>query len=287
MAEQKEGPGAGGNQSEAEDQNTNSQGGEPIMIQTTTTPLYDAAAVIEALAMIDAVPDDQYFHFEPGDELYQEVPAVIMKALAWMDGEPVGWDQGTWVHRVLPLDVEGRKVEVIEEAWVDALRAVPRRVKETWRVTANAAIRVGDLLVVSLGLVFPDREVLVDGEPMVELVTFAEMQRRKQAVKVAWLDAHPEIMANKPAWAKRVSVDAIDKEDDDGEVEIWFEREVGPVQLSKYANYRNGTLAWADGSDAPSVSIDRDKCENITLDGMREIAAALMAAIPVVEAAMA
>ncbi|WP_141873014.1 hypothetical protein [Microbacterium saperdae] len=284
---EEEGPEAAATAVEAENTPTPSQEHMMNKNQDTVVPQFSSTAVIQALAVIDALPHDKYFHFEPGDELYQEIPAVVVKPLAWMGSDPVGWDQDTWVHRVLPLDLEGRKVDVLGAEWDDALSAAPPGLVATWRVTANAAIRIGDLLVISLGQFFPHREVEVDGAPMVELVTFAETLRRKQEAKTAWLDAHPTIAAHKPGWAERVIVEAIDERNPEADVEIWFERDFGPVHLTKCATYNGGTLTWADGSDAPSIHIDRDKREDMTLDGMRELAFALPEAISVVEAASA
>lgn len=279
MTTQKKGPSAVGAAAEAEivscpipEENTN-------MDKTTSAPEYSATDVAEALAMIDA-GDVPCVDIDEDDDLYQDVPAVVLKPLSWL-GASV--EESGWIHRVVPIDATGRKAP--SDEWPDFSGAdVSPQVRRYWQHTPNSAIRVGDQLAVSHGMVLPVAEKVIDGERMVELVTHEELQRRQRAEKDGWLAAHPEIASMSLGWGAKVSVDTLNGVDG---VDLWWEREFGrAVRMSRHASYRAGVLTYDDDSTTPDVIVDRDFVEDLSLDDMRELASALMAAIPVMEAAI-
>lgn len=248
--------------------------------QTTTAPLFSATDVAEALALIDS-GDVPCIDLTPDDSLWQDVPEILVKPLAWMDGEPVGWDQGAWVHRVLPLDAEGRKVALPSSLeWGIETAALPPRVKAYWLRTPNSAVRVGELLVISLGHVFPNAEIDVDGERMVELISPTELHRRQRQDNEAWLAEHPDVVAARRDWMQSIVVENLEGLEG---VEIHCERDLGPVNLAKYATYADGRLRWDDGDDAPYVSLATKYREGLSVQDMRDLVDALMKAIPLVE----
>lgn len=112
----------------------------------------------------------------------------------------------------------------------------------------------------------------------------AEWKAQLARASAAWRQEHPEILAARPGWAETVTVEVLDGE---GPVDLWFEREFGAVRLAKHAVWSAGELAWDEGSNLPEVSIDPSHVEDLTVTQMRELASALMAAIPIVEAASA
>lgn len=110
----------------------------------------------------------------------------------------------------------------------------------------------------------------------------AEWQVQLAAASEAWRQEHPEVVSAKPDWADTLTIEVLDGDDP---VDVWAEREIGVVSLSRHGEWRDGVLTWDGGTDAPSVYLLRDNTEDLTVGRMREIASSLMAAIPVVEAA--
>lgn len=114
------------------------------------------------------------------------------------------------------------------------------------------------------------------------LQTLAEIRERNLAARATWLAGRPEVAALKPDWAVTLEVDDLDGVEG---VDLWAERDFGPMRLVAHASYRDGQVTWDDGTTAPNVVIERAYVEELTVEQMRELASALMAAIPVVEAA--
>ncbi|MEV7631991.1 hypothetical protein AB0N64_06245 [Microbacterium sp. NPDC089318] len=245
--------------------------------QSTNEQIATATDVAELFADIDATAEGYYPIIAPDDPLYQEISGVDYKPLSWLDwlADPTIGFCGSWTSRSLAVDAEGRRADFPP---ADALAAVPADLYRAWRQTPNAAIRVGALLLISLGEWLPMRKVEVDGETVVEIVTLDEIRRRQQAEKDAWLDDHPEVRSAVP-WADSMGVDVIG---DDGEVEVWFEKAFGPVRFAQYAVHKDGRLRFGDGSSAPNVVID--KHEDLTVGDMRSLIAGLTAAVEALEA---
>ncbi|WP_292786023.1 MULTISPECIES: hypothetical protein [unclassified Microbacterium] len=114
--------------------------------------------------------------------------------------------------------------------------------------------------------------------------TIAEIRERNIAARSAWLAEHPEVAALKPDWAETLDVDDLDGVDG---VDLWAERDFGPVRLIAHASYLDGRVTWDGEVTTPNVVVERDYVEELTVTQMRELASALMAAIPLVEAATA
>lgn len=220
---------------------------------------------------------------EPSDALWQDVPDVVLKPIEWMDGAPVG-EGGEWCHRTLVLDAEGNKGGPTPMEWSIEVAALPQGVLSYWAQTPNSAVRVGEFLAISLGRFFPAEEVEVDGERMVKLISPLEVARLRKALQDDWLDEHPQVRASKPAWADTIGADYY-QGGDPAEVDVWFERLIGSVRMSKHAEFKGGVLTWDDDSTDPYVTLE--KWEDLDAAEMRDLVSALLAAIPVIEAASA
>ncbi|MFK0401041.1 hypothetical protein ACIQTT_01795 [Microbacterium sp. NPDC090225] len=247
---------------------------------TETTPTYPSAAVAAALHLIDSgsVP---CIDLEEGDVLWQAIPAAVIKPAAWL-GER--YELNGLIHTALPLDAEGRKVPLPDgPAWCTEVAALPTNVMQYWKSTPNSAIRIGDLLVISLGYMIPSAPVEVDGERFVEMVTPEEARRRDRVAKEEWLAAHPEVRASKPEWAESM---AIEWEGYPSEISVLYERVIGAVTISLAGVVEDGRLSF--DRDTPDVLVKAgNMCEEIGgLVEMRSLAASLMAAIPVLEEAV-
>lgn len=242
--------------------------------QDTTAPQYTATDVAEALRLIDSGPVP-CIDISADDALWQDIAPVWSQTVAELGGT---FENLEPVHRALPLDRNGRKVNLpADRIWRQQVVKVPAEVLRYWRTTPNSAIRVGELLIISLGMVIPQDPIEVDGEQVVEFITSEEQRRRWAVVKEQWISDHPEIAASKPVWAETFGVDAVD---DDGAADVWFEREMGVVRLSKHAEFRDGALTWDDDSTAPYVTIAT--WEGLNLDDMLDLVDSLMNTIPFV-----
>ncbi len=118
-------------------------------------------------------------------------------------------------------------------------------------------------------------DVLSDSEKL------AEWNARSRAERDAWLAEHPELLTA-TLWHEKVYVEDLDGFEG---VEILFERDFGPVRLIQRATHSNGVLTWDDDTTAPNVIVDDRYREELSVEQIRELASALMAAIPVVEEA--
>lgn len=244
----------------------------PNMSQNTTTSRHSATDVANALALIDS-GDVRCIDISPDDALWQEIEPVWSQTVAQLGGT---FENLEPVHRALPLDGVGRKVNLpADRIWRQQIIKVPAAVLRYWRSTPNSAIRVGELLIISLGMVIPQEPIEVDGEQVVEFITSEEQRRRWAVAKDAWISDHPEVAASKPEWAETFGVDTIY---DDGVADIWFERSMGMVRLSKHVEFRDGSLTWDDGGPAPYVTLE--KWEGLEPDDMLDLVDALMKAIP-------
>ncbi|MDR6868160.1 hypothetical protein J2Y69_002771 [Microbacterium resistens] len=258
---------------------TDSAGMEASMTNDTTTVDYTATDVAAALAEIDA-SEHGCIDLEPSDALYQDVAPSFKKPADWL-GCAVG-DAAGCMHMAHPVDQNGRKVEIpAGDWWQEQIAKHSTATLRYWKRNANAAIRVGELLAISLGMYLVAGERVEDGEPVVELITAAERRRRDRENERAWAAAHPEVMAAMPVWADDVSVGLDGVEG----VELWFERHIGPVSLSRPARHVDGRLIFDDATSTPYVAIDRDNIEELTVDAMRELASSLMTAVGVIEGA--
>ena len=111
----------------------------------------------------------------------------------------------------------------------------------------------------------------------------AEWKARSRTDRDAWLAEHPELLTA-TSWHERVYVEDLDGFEG---VEILFERDFGPVRLIQRATHSDGVLTWDDDTTAPNVIVDDRYREELSVEQIRELASALMAAIPVVEEATA
>lgn len=134
---------------------------------------------------------------------------------------------------------------------------------------------------ISHGEYIPTAATTVEGREAFELMSRAEFERRREQREAAFLAEHPEIHAAVP-WAEEITVDAPNRVE---AYDIWAERDFGKLRLSRRAEFADGVLTWDDDTSAPAVMIDHWK--ELTLEDMRELASALMGAIPVVEEALA
>lgn len=277
-ANNEEGPAV---QSEAfENTSTPSEEQETNETQTTAAPEYSAtdvgAAMQRLFSEIDACPEGHIVTLNPEDPFFQEILPVRVKPAGEMQAPEVGE-----LVSLAPLfDAAGRRVEQPADDWWAAAEAdVPERVRQHWKHTPNAAIRLGEFLAISHGTYIVAAEREVDGVRVFELINLAEQKRRDRAERDEYLNAHPEILAAKPDWATKVSVDAFDEDGAD----VIYDRDFGRVELSRGARFESGRVTFDDNTTAPSVFIYER--EDLTVEGMRELASALLAAIPTVEAA--
>lgn len=166
---------------EGDDQNANSQKGEPIMNQNTATPSRDAIlaeAVETAFARIER-SEHGHIDLDPGDVLYCTIESSILRPVSWLCvplEEHVGQE-----YPVHVLDRHGRVAELPHRY----IRAISDQVRIYWRGTPNSAIRLGDLLLISLGPYEPWDLVQFGGEQMIEALTPDESIRRSAIVEEA------------------------------------------------------------------------------------------------------
>lgn len=237
-------------------------------------------AVRRLFAEIAECPADSYVILTPEDPFFQDAQPVRIKPVAELGGLEVG----EFVHLAPIFDTDGRKLEQPgDEWWKTALADVDFNTWRAWQITPNAVLRLGAVVAVSLGEYRFARTLTVDGVEVAELVTLDEQSRRDRAERDAWLAEHPELLTA-TSWHETVQVDDLHGLDGVG---IWFEHDYGSLRLVKHASHHDGVLTWDDDSNAPEVIIDRDAVEDLSVTQMRELASALMAAIPVVEAATA
>lgn len=111
-----------------------------------------------------------------------------------------------------------------------------------------------------------------------EIADSSAERRHWDSLVQQWLRAHPEVTAAKPEWADTVGVDSFDEEEG---VDVWFERQIGVIRLSKHATLKDGLFTWDDGSEAPYVTLEQ--WEGLDHDDLWDLAEALVVAIPVVE----
>ncbi|MBP3977848.1 hypothetical protein [Microbacterium sp. BLY] len=98
-----------------------------------------------------------------------------------------------------------------------------------------------------------------------------------------WFSEHSDVLASRPPWASAAEVADFDGLEG---VEVYFERQMGPISLTRYATYTDGALTWDDGTKAPYVSIDTRYREGLEPDDMLDLVGALLAAVPMYQAAV-
>lgn len=276
MTTQKKARSAVGAATAGEDLNTRE--GEPIMDQDTTTPEHSATDVAEALRLIDE-GHAHVIDLEPSDALYQDIADAFTKPLDWVEEA----DESKWLHMAYPVDGEGRYVKLPGgDWWVRHIMHLDPGAVRYWQTHPNSAIHVGELLVISLGeYQYVGRTETEDG-PVAEFITFDEARRRRDEAKDAWTETNlAAIIAAQPAQATSWDVwDFAEWSDSQG---VMYEHEIGPVTIAWTADAQDGVVTVKGLEVQVRVG---DKSEMIGgVDEMRELAAALMAAIPVIEEA--
>lgn len=252
---------------------------EKIVNDTHSTPSGLAAAVAEALGMIDA-PGPRVIEFEPGDTLYTD-PRQVLTIPAECVGKP---NEAGWITFAEFYDVDGNDVSLSDEYRAHHLSRIPKAELQGFLRDPNSGVRIGDYLAVSCGEVQIDHEFERKGVRMIELVTFVERERRRVAEREAWIALHSDaIQEGMPVGAS--TFDVWDFRSADEPVGVLFEQEIGPIKLSWSAEVTNGAVTRVDPAPAVLVEVGRSNDEIGGVAEMRTLAAALMAAIPVVESA--
>ncbi|WP_372968541.1 hypothetical protein [Microbacterium sp.] len=264
-------------------ENTPTPDQEKEMNDTSMTETTDNCEAVKRLfAEIAECPEGHFVILTLEDPFFQDPQPVRVKRAAELDGLEVG----EFVHLAPIFDADGRKLdEPGDEWWKAALADVDFDTWRSWRITPNAALRLGDVVAVSLGEYQFERTLLVDGVEVAELITLDEIRRRSDAQKDAWIAEHAEaIEAARPAEA--TSVDVWDFNPRSNGQGILYVREFGPVSLSWSADVVDGVVSFRAGVDV-MVHVGTTSEVVPGVDEMRELASALMAAIPTVEAATA
>lgn len=279
MTEQKKGPGAVGAAAGAENIPTTAE--EKEMNNTSMTDATDNREAVQRLfAEIAACPEGHVVILEPGDPFYEPEQPVRLKPVAEFGGRV---QVGEFVDLAPVFDENGVRVEEPgADWWAGAFAEIGISDWHRWMRTPNAVLRVGDRLLVAAGSYRVAGTRVVDGVEVAEMITLAEQNRRTREAEAAWIAAHPDVSAA-TGWHDSVDVVDFAEGSDDG-VELMFEKDLGPVRIVQAAYHRDGALRW---SDEPTVVVDSGYREDLTVDGMRELASALMAAIPLVEEATA
>lgn len=280
MAEEKNAPEAeAGKQNRVEGQSTTIPEEENEMSHQDTTALEHAAThVATVLAEIDA-SEHGYIDIEPADPLYREIAPSFRKPVESLDG-PLEDFRG-WTHMVYPIDADGRKVELPGGIWWREKIAEHRPdVVRYWKRNANTAIRVGGLLVISLGEYTPVGGIDENGE--VEFVMLDELRRRADVAKDAWEAEHADVIkAAMPAEATTFEV--WDFDGPDRSVGVLYEREIGPVTLSWSASVEGGCVTRIGTAPSVLVEIGNKSDEVGGVAEMRELVSALTSAIALLE----
>lgn len=143
------------------------------------------------------------------------------------DGEPIPTDDPellAWVART----------QVDADAWNIFHGVMAKK---------NAAYVSDDLVFVSHGFRFAHAETELYGVPAVAFVTVDEVDRRRQAAEDAFIEAHPEILASRPAWSDKVRV--IDEPT--GDRLVLFETDVRDfATVATSALWRDGVVVMDD-----------------------------------------
>ncbi len=218
----------------------------------------------------------------PAHALFQQVPAVMFKTAEQLDDAVIELDLG-WYFYATVLDIDGRAVTtgLPEELW-DAYRSsYSPRDRQLFEATPNAALRLGDFLVISHGSYTPVSKTTVDGVDGFEVITLDERRRRERAERAGYADRHQEVRAMCPWWADNTSVEAVDEQGAD----LIYDFTIGPVSMSLGARHENGRVTYDDESMRPFVSLA--KWEALEESDMVDLIGALMTALPLVRDAAA
>lgn len=215
----------------------------------------------------------------PAHALAQQITARKVKRAEQIDDGQIDLEWN-WYWYATVLDIEGRDVTGTntDAFWADLVGSLDLAHRRQLKSIPNAATRAGDFLVISHGEFIP---VTKFDDDTYELVSRDEWRRRQRTRLNSFADNRPLIRESKPSWAESTDVDAVDPQTH--EADIVYGRSFGPVELSRAAVYVDGGMRFDDNTDRPFVTLA--KHEDLTLEEMRELASALMAAIPVVEEA--
>ncbi len=273
---------------------TNNTSKEQKMTTTSipdTTDIREPGTIADVFAAIDECPRGHVVALGPGDFGYMEYGEEWVRPMSdfraaftaeWVRQEIVE-QQSSWFGRWYDADGNVIPARVRDDDWT--ARESEGMPTSTLQAHALSAWRSpSGFLFVSDGSWMPTEELEVDGEPAFRFVSLAGVKRREAARGEEWLAAHPEVGAAVQSWATDIEVNINTRRET---VDVWAERDLGLVHLSKHAELCDGVIIWDDDSPKPYVSLDRDRVEDLTVETMRELASALLAAIPAVEAALA
>lgn len=215
----------------------------------------------------------------PAHALAQQIVDRKVKRAEQIDDAPIELEWN-WYWYATVLDIEGRDVTGTntDAFWSELVSSLGLAHRRQLKAIPNAATRAGDFLVISHGEFIPVTKM---DDDTYELVSHDEWRRQERARLNSFADNRPVIRESKPSWAESTDVDAVDPQTH--EADIVYGRSFGPVELSRAAVYADGVMQFDDDTDRPFVTLT--KHEDLTLEEMRELASALMAAIPVVEEA--
>src|SRR5690606_202651 len=87
---------------------------------------------------------------------------------------------------------------------------VERDVRSAVQMYPNAVEVFDDGIFISNGWYLAYEAVEVDGEPGVRLITIPAMRAIEEEKRQQWIDAHPDVISVKPAWADSADVTEID-----------------------------------------------------------------------------
>lgn len=233
----------------------------------------DVAAVLAAIE--EARPaNGGVIELEPGDPLYEELPDVTWRSLSAVGDREL-------IHVARAYRTDGAEVPIRELPagfWESLRKRLGYGVYMWFTASEMHALLHEDLLIVSAGCRSRGRLVERDGVPGVELLMPAEARRRARAEDDEFLEAHPEILTLTPSWALEVTLDGEHLEG----MGLCFSRDLGLIECSRTAVFKDGTVVFDDGTSAPSVFVQiEDESDPVKL---REYAAALVRAAELIEA---
>lgn len=226
--------------------------------------------------------EGQFVILEPSDALYQEPRPVRLKPVSEFGGK---FRIGDLIDLAPVFDENGVRVEEPgSEWWASAFAEVGMTGWYRWMRTPNGVIRVGDRLVVAVGSYQVVGTRVVDGVEVAELITLEEHNRRQREAQEAWTESHLRlILASMPVGA--TSYEVWDFVSTDETVGVLFKHDVGRVTISWGADVKDGRVTRMAETPTVSVEAGNQMIEMSGVQEMREVASALMAAIPVLEAA--
>lgn len=259
-------------QGEGNDQNTNTQEGETIMSNHTLSPIHPA---------IQEVFDD-IANLEPGfvvvlgtdNAFYTPIEDVRVRRASELEHDDMEVGDTIWNVKVYDRAGEARELVDFPEGWWEQATAGVRLNTDMEHVAARLH---GDFLLVGKGQCIVTGIHMVDGERAFEFTSASRFRESILEGKRRYLEARPEIVADRPNWADTSTVVEIHGD----EATVSHSRAFGVVTIECYSMYENGV---SNNCEEPVLLLPKEFHEDRAIPAlMREVARDLVDAADALE----